>query len=65
MLFKLNIVRNKANGLSISQLIFQDVNDTIKMYTTRFPFRQILIDMELSNRDRTNVEIMLPQMKRF
>lgn len=62
MLLKLNNIRNKANAIHSIQLIRRY---NVSEHFIRFSFQKIIIDLELSTRDRSNVQAMETQMKRF
>lgn len=61
MLYRLNDLRIQANGVHNIHLI-RALN--ITDYIVRFPYKAIIIDSGLSNRNESRLEILEPQMRK-
>lgn len=62
MLRELNIVRNKANAVNLKRLIEES---NIDDFVVAFPFEKFMIDMDLSTRNKSDVQNTAAQLKRF
>lgn len=62
MMSNLNNIRNKANAINLVRLIRKS---GITENVVKFPFEKFIIDMELSNRNPSDLQLLVPAMKRF